>query len=784
MNWTFLYVAIVYFAAVALWRFFRGGELPWRVAIFFYALVLIFLFRPMTQSYVNVPADYLNRLYPWSAVTHERSVHNSEINDVILQMVPWAHQVRESWKRLEVPLWNDASGGGYPLLANGQSAALSPFRIVSIPLSLGESFTSEAALKILVGLTGAFLYLRRRVSFAPALIGSAAYGFSSYIIVWLHFPHSSVASLLPVAFYAIDLLFERATQKRFIFAAAIFAVIFLGGHPESAAHIGFACALYLAFRSFTAREARWKKFGVAAAAAVFGILLAAPFIIPFLEALPRSQRYELLQHERGSSYSANVPSLIQLFQPRFFGLLKDHYNLGPGFAEMVCGSAGVLGFIGWWAALLQFVRRRKWTDERTFHLFAFALVAGVALSWPGISHLFEMLPLFSLAANARLRLVLCWFSAVLGALLIEQLVRNRAAARGAAAIVAFILLVAFTAYLPNAGARAEAFMTSLPALGVIVAVLVMAALEDQRRARLALLMIVTLEVWTFAYSWNPTVEASRLFPSLPITRYLTAQRDAMDGEPFRIAALTATFFPNSSAMFGLEDVRAHDPMANGRVLGMLRAFTGYTSDEYFAFLPHGNHAIIDFLNVRYFIASPTDSVRDPKFITRYHRRDGKVFENRLVYPRFFAPARVVVEHDDLRRISALRAANDWRKAVFIKTPPAGVASETLRGRSGVRARVATRQTGVDSFIVTVDAPEPVFIASSQPAWPGWVARRDGEPLALTVVNEAFWGFAAPKGRSTIVFRYEPPSFRLGVAVCAATLLGLALSGLALRRIAY
>jgi len=36
-------------------------------------------------------------------------------------------------------------------------------------------------------------------------------------------------------------------------------------------------------------------------------------------------------------------------------------------------------------------------------------------------------------------------------------------------------------------------------------------------------------------------------------------------------------FPNLPAMFSLDDVRAHDPMANGRYLGVLRVVTGYES---------------------------------------------------------------------------------------------------------------------------------------------------------------------------------------------------------------
>ena len=52
-------------------------------------------------------------------------VSNTNIHDVPMYPVPWMHQVRESWRVLEVPLWNAAAGAGHPLLANGQSTPLS-----------------------------------------------------------------------------------------------------------------------------------------------------------------------------------------------------------------------------------------------------------------------------------------------------------------------------------------------------------------------------------------------------------------------------------------------------------------------------------------------------------------------------------------------------------------------------------------------------------------------------------------------------------------------------------
>ena len=92
LNPTWLYVGVLYGAAIAIAR--RAGvELPRRIAFLFYALVLVFFFKPMTQAYVNIPVDVLSTIPPWSLV-EERSFVNAEMNDVTFQHAPWAHQAR------------------------------------------------------------------------------------------------------------------------------------------------------------------------------------------------------------------------------------------------------------------------------------------------------------------------------------------------------------------------------------------------------------------------------------------------------------------------------------------------------------------------------------------------------------------------------------------------------------------------------------------------------------------------------------------------------------------
>ena len=298
-NASWLLVAAVYAAAVWLTR--RAGiGLPRRVALLFYLLVLLFLREPLTRDSVNLPVDFLRTLPPWSHLTRDHSAYNGEMNDLVLQIVPWAHQARESWRSLEAPLWNHLSGAGYPLLANAQSAALSPLRILALPLPLGQSFAAEAAMKILIALTFTCLFCRRRgYGEIASAAGAIAFGFSTVIVVWLHFPMGTAAAYLPAALYMVDLIAERRSYGRVVFAAALWASILFSGHPETAAHTFFISLLYVLWIAFVERRvaAPFRFIGALCLALVLAAMLAAPYLAPFAETLTKSKRYSELQSD-------------------------------------------------------------------------------------------------------------------------------------------------------------------------------------------------------------------------------------------------------------------------------------------------------------------------------------------------------------------------------------------------------------------------------------------------------------------------------------------------------
>jgi hypothetical protein len=776
-NPTWIYTAGVYAGAVVLAR--RGGiELPRRVATLFYALVFVFFFPVLTQDAVNTSVDYLGTLPPWEYTTPAHRAGNVQLNDLALQIVPWAHQVREGWKSFHPPLWNAFSAAGYPLLASAQASALSPLRILGLPLSLAHAMSFEAAMKVLIALTFTFLWCRRRgYSELASAAGAVAFGFSTFIIVWLHFPLITTACLVPAVFYLLDLLAERVTYARFVALSVIGAIMLFGGHPETVAHTGFLAALYVLWVVVVERGKARLLAAIAGASAIT-ILLAAPFLAPFAEAITKSKRYQELETRVDTpkvEYS-DWPSAILLASPNFHGQLPFE-GWGPAHAESISGFAGILGIAAWLAVAAHVVRARKWRSHETFFVLAAVIATGIILDWPGIGDAFHLL--FRLAANGRVRLLLVLLLAVLTACAVDLFQRDRRSVLiGLLGASALLLVALHTSMFWNGYQRDTAVLAMLPSVAVLLVALGTVLSQFIPRARdelhlCALLVAIIAELWIAGRDWNPVVSDKWMYPKTPMLRALD---DLPQDGPFRIVANSGTFFPNTSAVYGYEDVRAHDPMTNGRYVGLLSHVVEYDPTEYFARWPDFEHPLLDYLNVRYVLTSARGELA-AKFVMRYDGSDGRIFENSEMRPRFFAVPNVVIEFRDAVYATRLKETRDWRntallESLTVETPQMRDDFFKPRPPDAPRAVAEIRESTPTDYRLHVRAPRWTLVVSSVPWWPGWKVERNGARVQPIRVNGAFLGFAVPPGELDVRVWYDPWTFRFGSIVAGVTLAGL------------
>jgi len=736
MNLTWLYAGTLY--ALAIWRV----DIPRRVAALFYLLVLAFLWRPLTQQVVIVPVDALKLAAPWSEVrapgrpaVTKYEVSNLNLHDVPMQIVPWMQQTREAW------LWNPAAGCGMPLLANGQSTPLSPLRWLARPLPLAYAITAEAAMKLLLALTLMYLFCRTRYSMLASVVAAIAYGFSTWMTTWLQFPIAAAAAFLPGVLLAIDRLLDGFTPKRFVAATLVFAATVLSGHPETVYDVGLIAVAYAGWRfvehgtknteqGTRNTEQRTTSEGVRsvfrvlcsvffvprsvfhlAGAGFVAALIASPFLVPFGEAVVRSQRLAEVRVPQASiipPYS-DFNSAILLLQPRFFGELPIERPWGPTTLESVCGFAGVLSLASVIAAAIFIVIRRRWLERETLYVLGFLFSLGVVLGWPLITPVFHAVA--GLAPAMRMRLGICWFASLLVAAVIDWSRRDTRVPLliGTLAVAAAMMGLLRTVPFPTDAHRISAILSLLPSIAVLAALLL-------PRFEIAAALTV-VELFVTMSSWNPVLPLREMYPKTPIIEALQRlDRGA------RILGTGSQLYPNTGAMFGFEDVRVHDPMANARYVELLVKEVGWDANNYYAKWNDTDTPLLDALNVKYVITEPAHELPLPRYGLLYSGPDGRIYENRTVKPRFFSSD---------AQVEIVRARPD---------------AYSLRIR-------AVREASIDSSIAF---------------YPGWRVR--GATRVKT--GGLFLGFIVPAGEHDIEVRYRPASFYVSSAVALLTLAAL------------
>jgi uncharacterized membrane protein YfhO len=227
------------------------------------------------------------------------------------------------------------------------------------------------------------------------------------------------------------------------------------------------------------------------------------------------------------------------------------------------------------------------------------------------------------------------------------------------------------------------------------------------------------------------------------------------------------------AVFGFEDIRAHDPMANGRYLGVLRELGDYETAQYFAKWQNFETLLLDYLNVKYVVAPARADVKDPgRYRLVYDGRDGRIFENMTALPRFYTVRNVILEFDDSKFLSRLKAHQDWGSTAILENLPIPNITEQIKNDllaprpvNAPEASMLITANGGDEFSMRVNAPRHTLVVSSIPWWPGWKISNDLRPIR---VNGSFLGFVVPPGTHDVRVRYSPPTFWAGVWIALAT----------------
>lgn len=185
---------------------------------------------------------------------------NPLLSDTFVNSQPWLMFNRDSLQAGYLPLWNPYNANGMPHMANYQSAVFSLFSLPYYFLDIKAALLISAFTLLFTHGFFSYAFLRQiRVGHLAALIGTLAFMFAGYNVLWLGWlPVVASGVSLPVGFFFIEQVFQqfesgvRNPSARIFWPLVGFSlslvVGLLAGHPETFYTALLLIATYTAFR--------------------------------------------------------------------------------------------------------------------------------------------------------------------------------------------------------------------------------------------------------------------------------------------------------------------------------------------------------------------------------------------------------------------------------------------------------------------------------------------------------------------------------------------------------
>ncbi len=368
---------------------------------FFFASVITFLifWQFFIKGLYPFPGNYLLAWYqPWktdySAGETIKIPHKPVADDTFRYLYPVKVLSMESFRKLELPLWNPYNGSGMPLFATIQSGFLNPLNIVFLFLENRLAWALFIILQALLLSFFTYLYCRKiKLSVAGSLFATTAFLFSGFVIARLIFGNIIYPlALLPATLYLIEDFLENPNTRKIFFLPIAIALLFFVGHPHILFYVLAFSILYFLYRFFTTQKGRGNKslFVRFFTFLLIGIGLAGIQIIPALELLgnaninPESSRFIF---ER---FLLPPYHLISILIPNYFGNRATYNYWGPGDYIETVASIGIIPCFFAYIAFLKGRNLKK--DMRIFFFISLLVTILSTLNW-FLPKLFFSLPI-------------------------------------------------------------------------------------------------------------------------------------------------------------------------------------------------------------------------------------------------------------------------------------------------------------------------------------------------------------------------------------------------------
>jgi hypothetical protein len=153
----------------------------------------------------------------------------------------------------------------------------------------------------------------------------------------------------------------------------------------------------------------------------------------------------------------------------------------------------------------------------------------------------------------------------------------------------------------------------------------------------------------------------------------------------------------------------------------------------------------------------------------------RLYQNLNAYPRAFAVHRAEEVKDQKAALAAMKRLDiDFRKTAVLEGRLTEAEKKLLATAPELDgSRVSIRKYEDMRVELRANMQSPGIVVLTDTHYPGWKAYLDGKRVDIHLTDYVFRGVVVPAGEHTIVYKYDPASFKLGAAAAILTVLGFA-----------
>lgn len=524
--------------------FLKGITLNTRIALFFIGILVVFFYRFFLFGDQFTPANLYYAMSPANTIPADK--HGALLSDPIDFFLPIKYYVKnEIFNNNRIPFWNPYSGMGYSIESDVASILgyIPNWFILLLPISVG--LLACTFFEMYLCLWGMYLFLGRfGLSAISKLIGAITYTFSGTVIVWLLWPHTSVAMLAPILFYFVDRIIEEKKTRFFLVLLCIVTQMLYAGMPPYVAYFYYLLGAYTIFRSIDLKQNKKECFlniGILFLVAIISGLISFPYTINLIASI---QKTDYLS-QRTNYYQSTFPIRIisQLIIPNQKNIM-GHFN----------ESAMYIGLIPLASIFVSFFAIKK-----NRHIFFWLIIVSSVLLIT-FTHLsdpfFKLIPLINTSLKTRIIILFGFAGSILNAFVFDSIKEWK--------IDQGPLLLGLVSLMIIAIFRYNLFQDKL-GFGIVLALIVFMYIKTRilksdnfdlisKIMDVLLFLVVLIDLFSKLISYNPYIgKYTRSLPSTDSIEYLQNQA----GIDRFIALGPWTIFPNSAIRYNLYDIRAH-----------------------------------------------------------------------------------------------------------------------------------------------------------------------------------------------------------------------------------